>query len=242
MMEEYEVIIRVVIAIIVGGLIGYERQITNRPAGFRTHILVCVGACVVSLIQIESVGRTIALIHADEMLANSLKADIGRMGAQVITGVGFLGAGTIIREKGLVKGLTTAASIWVVACIGLAIGLGMYVITAVSTIGVFVSLVILKKVEDKFIDKVVNVDLDIEYIGDKEFMKSIQKYFTTKNIKVNNINFVNQVASLDETAVTNEESISKRSIYNIDVPKYVKTSKIVQDLCRKKNIKQVKIY
>ncbi|GKX31631.1 methyltransferase [Vallitalea longa] len=241
-MEEYEVIIRIVIAIIVGGLIGYERQITNRPAGFRTHILVCVGAAVVSLIQIESVERTIALIHEDPSLANSLKADIGRMGAQVITGVGFLGAGTIIREKGLVKGLTTAASIWVVACIGLAIGLGMYVITAVSTIGVFVSLVILKKVEDKFIDKVVTIDMDIEYIGDKDFMKGIQKYFTTKNIKVNNIKFINEIENLDETAVTDEENISKRSIYNLDVPKYLKTSKIVQDLCRKKNIKQVKIY
>lgn len=146
-MEEYEVIIRVVVAILVGGVIGYERQMTNRPAGFRTHILVCVGAAVVSIIQEENiVKKTIAYIQEYPELANALKSDVGRMGAQVITGgVGFLGAGTIIREKGLVKGLTTAASVWVVACIGLAVGHGMYLITAVSTIGVFVSLVILKK-------------------------------------------------------------------------------------------------
>ncbi len=144
-MEEYEVIIRVVVAILVGGVIGYERQMTNRPAGFRTHILVCVGAAVVSIIQEENIVKTIAYIQEYPELANALKSDVGRMGAQVITGVGFLGAGTIIREKGLVKGLTTAASVWVVACIGLAVGHGMYLITAVSTIGVFVSLVILKK-------------------------------------------------------------------------------------------------
>jgi putative Mg2+ transporter-C (MgtC) family protein len=240
-MEEYEVIIRIVIAILVGGLIGYERQITNRPAGFRTHILVCVGAAVVSIIQIESVERTIALIQEKPELANALKADIGRMGAQVITGVGFLGAGTIIREKGLVKGLTTAASIWVVACIGLAIGLGMYVITAASTIGVFISLVILKKVEDKFIDKVSTISLDIQYTGDKEFMKGIQKYFNMKNIKVRKIKFLSEEEGLDETAATSEGEIIRHSIYSIDVPKYVNCTKIVQDLCRKKNIKQVKI-
>ncbi|QUH30354.1 MgtC/SapB family protein [Vallitalea guaymasensis] len=240
-MEEYEVIIRIVIAILVGGLIGYERQITNRPAGFRTHILVCVGAAVVSIIQIESVERTIALIQEKPELANALKADIGRMGAQVITGVGFLGAGTIIREKGLVKGLTTAASIWVVACIGLAIGLGMYVITAASTIGVFISLVILKKVEDKFIDKVSTISLDIQYTGDKEFMKGIQKYFNMKNIKVRKIKFLSEESDLDETAATSEGEIIRHSIYSIDVPKYVNCTKIVQDLCRKKNIKQVKI-
>ncbi|GMQ58751.1 MgtC/SapB family protein [Vallitalea sediminicola] len=240
-MEEYEVIIRIVIAILVGGLIGYERQITNRPAGFRTHILVCVGAAVVSIIQIESVERTIALIQEKPELANALKADIGRMGAQVITGVGFLGAGTIIREKGLVKGLTTAASIWVVACIGLAIGLGMYVITAASTIGVFVSLVILKKVEDKFIDKVATISLDIEYIGDKDFMKGIQKYFNMKNIKVRKIKFLSEEEGLDEAAATSEGKITRHSIYSIDLPQYVKSTKIVQDLCMKKNIKQVKI-
>jgi putative Mg2+ transporter-C (MgtC) family protein len=238
-METYEVIIRVAIAILVGGLIGYERQITNRPAGFRTHILVCVGAAVVSIIQIETMERTIVLIKENPELANSLKVDIGRMGAQVITGVGFLGAGTIIREKGLVKGLTTAASIWVVACIGLAIGLGMYTITAVSTIGVFISLVILKKVEDKFIDKVKTIDLDIEYTGDKELIKDIENYFHRKNIIVNSMRFINDIDS--EAAITIENNLNKRSIFSIEVPRYIKEAKIVQDLCRKKGVKEAKI-
>lgn len=241
-MEPYEIIIRVVVAILVGGLIGYERQMTNRPAGFRTHILVCVGATVVSLIQEKNIITTTALIASNPELANALKSDIGRMGAQVITGVGFLGAGTIIREKGLVKGLTTAASVWVVACIGLGIGHGMYLITAVSTIGVFVSLVILKKVEDRFIEKVQSIDLEIEYLGDKDFIKRIEKYFNMKNIGVSNIRFVQEYDDeFDEAAVTAEGNVCARSIYSIDVPKYINSTKIIQDLSRKKGVVQVRI-
>ncbi|MCT4596432.1 MAG: MgtC/SapB family protein [Vallitalea sp.] len=239
-MQEYEILIRLVIAIAVGGLIGYERQLTNRPAGFRTHILVCVGAAVVSMIQIETIEQTKEMILLNPVLANSLKADIGRMGAQVITGVGFLGAGTIIREKGLVKGLTTAASVWVVACIGLAVGLGMYFITVAATVGVFASLVILKKVEDKFIDKVQAIDIDIEYI-DKEFTKKMQKYFNMKNITVTNIKFINNDNNLDEVAATKEEAVNIRSIYTLEVPKYITGTRVVQDLCRKKGVVQVKL-
>lgn len=239
-MIEYEVLIKLLMAIAIGGLIGYERQINNRPAGFRTHILVCVGATIISMIQIETIEQTKEMILANPLLANSLKADIGRMGAQVITGVGFLGAGTIIREKGLVKGLTTAASVWVVACIGLAVGLGMYFITIASTIGVFTSLVILKKVEDKFIDKIQLIDLEIEYVGDKEFTKKMQKYFNMKNIIVSNIQFMNDTKKLKETVNAKEEYICKRLIYTIEVPKHIKATKIVQDLCRIKGIILVK--
>lgn len=241
-MEEYEVIIRVVVAILVGGVIGYERQMTNRPAGFRTHILVCVGAAVVSIIQEENIVKTIAYIQEYPELANALKSDVGRMGAQVITGVGFLGAGTIIREKGLVKGLTTAASVWVVACIGLAVGHGMYLITAVSTIGVFVSLVILKKVEDRFIERVQTMDLEIEYLGDKDFMKRIEKYFNMKNIGVSNVRFI-QVTDdeLGEAAATNEGHVCTKSVYTVDVPKYINSTKVIQDLCRKKGVVQVRV-
>ncbi len=146
-MNHIDIFIRIFLAIVVGGVIGFERERSNRPAGFRTHVLVCVGATVISLIQLEMIDYTIVLIEEEPLLANALKADIGRMGAQVITGVGFLGAGTIIREKGIVKGLTTAASVWVVACIGLGIGLGMYEITLVATFGVMISLVMLKKIE-----------------------------------------------------------------------------------------------
>ena len=135
----YEVAIRLALAVVVGGLIGYEREFKNRPAGFRTHILVCLGAAITSMIQLYSIQDATNMIIQYPELANAMKVDIGRLGAQVITGVGFLGAGTIIHEKGSIKGLTTAASIWTVACIGLAVGLGYYTLTILSTIFVFIA-------------------------------------------------------------------------------------------------------
>lgn len=149
-MEYYEIVIRLILAIIVGGVIGYEREFKNRPAGFRTHILVCVGAAVISMIQVLSIEDTKCIILANPKMANIIKVDIGRLGAQVISGVGFLGAGTIIHERGSVKGLTTAATIWAVACIGLAVGMGYYFLSVVSVLSVYGVLVVMKK--KKFIE------------------------------------------------------------------------------------------
>ena len=125
-MDSLSVIIRIFLAIGIGGLIGYERQYSNRPAGFRTHILVCVGAAITSMTELYLVAMFSSMLIVHPELLNVLKGDIGRFGAQVITGVGFLGAGTIIVHKGSVKGLTTAASLWTVACIGIAVGFGFY--------------------------------------------------------------------------------------------------------------------
>lgn len=151
-MEPLQVIIRLGLALIIGGAIGYEREFKNRPAGFRTHILVCIGAAIVSMIQVHSFNETTALILKHPELEGALKIDIGRMGAQVISGIGFLGAGTILHDKGSVKGLTTAASLWVVACLGLAIGMGYYALGALSGVMVFLVLVVLKRVEAKVLE------------------------------------------------------------------------------------------
>ena len=98
-MDNYQIIVRLLLAIVIGGAIGYERQYKNRPAGFRTHILVCVGAAVVSMMQLHIVEESLQLVLENPILASAVKADSGRMPAQVITGIGFLGAGTIMHEK-----------------------------------------------------------------------------------------------------------------------------------------------
>jgi len=139
--------IRVVLAVICGGCIGAERGKMNRAAGFRTHILVCLGATIIALIQVETVHETTELILKHPELANALKADLGRIVAQVVTGVGFLGAGTIMVDKGSIKGLTTASTVWVVACVGLAIGLGYYEISVISTFVILFVNVVLKRFE-----------------------------------------------------------------------------------------------
>lgn len=132
----WEIIIRLVLAMVFGGLIGLEREIGNRPAGFRTHTLVCMGSVLVMMTS-EFLIETYA----------SNAPDPARLGAQVISGIGFLGAGTILKDGSRVRGLTTAASLWVVACIGLAIGVGFYLGALAATLLSYITLVLLKKFE-----------------------------------------------------------------------------------------------
>jgi len=145
------------------------------------------------------------------------------MGAQVITGVGFLGAGTIIHDKGSIKGLTTAASIWTVACIGLAVGLGYYTLTILSTICVFVVLVFLKVFESKLFKNINIFKLEIQYINKKDMVEKLEIYFDGMGIKVKNIDFL----------IEDEEEDSKYSttMYTILAPRYIRSSEIVQKLC-----------
>lgn len=144
---EYKVILeRLLVSLVVGGMLGYEREHKNSPAGFRTHILVCLGATVVALIGEYDAIRVIAMSAAAGG-SGVVKLDIGRLEAQVISGVGFLGAGAILRDKGSVKGLTTAATLWIVACLGLAIGQGLYALGITGAIIVFITLTFLKRAD-----------------------------------------------------------------------------------------------
>lgn len=125
-----DAVIKMLLAVLFSGVIGYEREHSHRPAGFRTHILVAVGSALVMM-----TSKYVFLEY--EGLANF---DPTRLGAQVISGIGFLGAGTILREGFSVKGLTTAASLWAVSCIGLAVGAGYYVGALVTTLVIYLTL------------------------------------------------------------------------------------------------------
>lgn len=182
-----DIVIRLLLAFVIGGIIGYDRESNHRPAGLRTHILVCVGATVTSLVQLATMDYVIKVVTINPELAEVLKVDLSRLGAQVITGVGFLGAGTIIHEKGLVKGLTTAASIWVVACIGLGVGMGFYFLSIVATISVYFVLVFFKKAENKYIDRGKKIKLCLEYENKDESTKVLYKILKEKNIRISGI-------------------------------------------------------
>lgn len=129
-------LIKLTLAALLSGIIGFEREHSHRPAGFRTHILVSVGS---ALVMITSVYIT-------DKYAGTIAIDPTRMSAQVISGIGFLGAGTILREGFSVKGLTTAASLWAVSCVGIAVGAGFYEGAIIATIVIYVTLNSLKKV------------------------------------------------------------------------------------------------
>ncbi len=135
------VALRLACAMLVGLIIGTERQYTNRPAGMRTHILVALGACVVSITGV---------VLFDAYKEMGATPDPARLSAQVITGVGFLGAGTIMREGASVKGLTTAASLWAVACLGIACGFGYYAIALLGMVFIFITLTVLEYIQQKW--------------------------------------------------------------------------------------------
>lgn len=133
--------IRLLLAAILGGLIGWERERHDRPAGLRTHMLVCMGSALVAVIS----------IHFDKAHGS----DPSRIMSNIVTGIGFLGAGTIIRQGSVVRGLTTAASLWVVAAVGMTAGLGglFYFLALFATIITYLTLTLVNRIEDSLLSK-----------------------------------------------------------------------------------------
>ena len=141
-LRNYEIIIKLLLAVIVGGFTGYERERSNQFAGFRTHILVSMGSCITSMIALDLYSK----------YSGTSNIDPARLPAQVLSGIGFLGAGAILKNSNGIRGLTTAAGIWTTACIGIAIGYGQYMLGISAWLLVMVTLYILKNF-DKVISK-----------------------------------------------------------------------------------------
>src|SRR5918996_3966083 len=146
MPSELELVGRLLLSALMGGAIGLEREISDQPAGFRTHILVALGACLFAVVSAYSFG---AFVGAEE--SPQFRYDPTRVAAQIVTGIGFLGAGAIIRYGMSVRGLTTAASLWVVAAIGTAIGLGGYLVGTVTAGISILALLFLRPVRSKLV-------------------------------------------------------------------------------------------
>lgn len=137
MITDLESVVRLMLAVLLGGIIGYERQARHKSAGLRTHILVCIGSCLIMILSIN-------IYYSVQGHTN---ADPTRLAAQVVSGIGFLGAGTIMKEGLTVRGLTTAASLWVVSGVGLAAGSGYYLSAFVTTVMAFLTLTLMSRLE-----------------------------------------------------------------------------------------------
>ncbi len=146
MITDKQVIIRLVLSVLLGGLIGIEREMRKRSAGLRTHILVCLGA---TLIMLTS-------LYVFDIYRNIAQVDPSRIAAGVITGIGFLGAGAIIQAGDSVRGLTTAATLWIMAAIGMAVGCGFYMAASVTTLLVLLVLLVIRSIEYYFIRQKAN--------------------------------------------------------------------------------------
>ncbi|MGI6101068.1 MAG: MgtC/SapB family protein [Bacillota bacterium] len=143
-MDPRSVVTRLLISFVLGGVIGLERESHQRPAGLRTHILVATGSCLITLVSFYS-GASVAATHG-------VSYDPTRIAANIITGIGFLGAGTILRDGMTVRGLTTAASLWVVSAIGLAVGFGFYGAALVAAGLAALTLILLDRIEAMFFE------------------------------------------------------------------------------------------
>ena len=157
------IFMRLTIAMVFGGLIGLERGKKGRAAGFRTYMVVCLGAALTMILgQYE--GYMLTQVWKETISNTDIRADVSRFGAQVINGIGFLGAGTIIVTKHQeVKGLTTAAGLWASACVGLAIGAGFYEAVLLAFLAIFLSVRILTPVENVIIENARNMNFFVEF-------------------------------------------------------------------------------
>lgn len=167
--------IRLILAVICGSIIGIEREFKRRPAGFRTHILICMGAAMTTLIS----EYLLVEMH--------YTTDIARLGAQVIAGIGFIGAGTIIVTRHQrVKGLTTAAGLWAVAIVGLCIGLGFYEAAVMTTLLILSAELLFAKIEDWIMRKSPEVNLMLEYT-DTDSLTELMVWLRQQNVKLNHM-------------------------------------------------------
>lgn len=151
-----EILFRLIVSPIFGGCIGLERELKNKSAGFVTLILVCLGATTIALLQEELLIRQISLISTHPSLIESYKLDIIRLSAQVVTGVGFIGGGVIVYSNNKISGITTAATLWITAAIGLAIGYGFVFLSTAVFLIVVITLIVMKILERKVITMVRN--------------------------------------------------------------------------------------
>lgn len=171
-LSEVSMILRIMLSVICGGIIGLERGVKGRAAGFRTHILVCMGSALAMM-----TGQYAYIFI-------SQNADPTRIGAQVISGIGFLGVGTIITTKSLkVKGLTTAAGLWTSACLGLAIGIGFYEAALAGTFAVIVAMISFQKIDRFFYRKSRVRDYYIE-IRKIETIRHMMEHLNTNGYQI----------------------------------------------------------
>ena len=201
-----EITLRMAMAVVVGGVIGYEREKKGREAGFRTHILVAVGACILALIQEHTTIQVMEMATLTEEAKSVLSADNARMVAQVVSGIGFLGAGTILVSNGNIRGLTTAASIWTSAALGIALGMGFYDIAGAGLVVTILTLVSIKR----FFSFPNMKILRVEYADCARTAADIQHFFTQQNI---------HIMKAAESVTVKGESLVYHHEYRIDLRK-----------------------
>ena len=206
----WSVALRMTLAVICGGIIGIEREYKRRPAGFRTHILICLGAAMTTL-----TSQYLYLVLGQY-------TDMARLGAQVVAGIGFIGAGTIIvTRRQRVKGLTTAAGLWAAAIIGLTLGGGFYEGGLFATALILVAELFFSRVEYRMLQNAPEVNLYVEY-SDNRTMDVLLQEFREHGLKILNMGIIHSSASERHNAC---------AIFTLRLHKGLNVDQIQKDIC-----------
>ncbi len=220
-----DIALRLGLAILAGGVIGYERETRHHPAGLRTHILVCIGA---SLVAITDCMIAQEVFRTNENGVFGVTVTLGRLSAQVISGIGFLGAGTIITTKRNIAGLTTAASLWACACIGLAAGMGLYGLAACGAGLALIVLSVIKRVVVGHFYKII----EVSFHHRKETLAFLNEYFTSHHIRVHNVDFRVEESEDGQNIYTNA--------YTCDIPRKLDSAAIINEIAEQPNVQKVR--
>ncbi len=202
-----DVLIRLALALLLGGVVGFERERDSQPAGLRTHMILVLGACLTAIISEEMGVR--------------FGSEPTRIGAQVVSGIGFLGAGAILRFGFNIKGLTTATTLWTMAIVGLALGFGYYAIAVITTAFMLIILTVMNIIEKKFVrtNLIRNIVVDVDYeegviravrktmteIAEKLISFSVRKSTRTSRLRITNVAQFRKTESIEDLV----EKISK---------------------------------
>ncbi|MBO5305308.1 MAG: MgtC/SapB family protein [Clostridia bacterium] len=211
------VLFRLGLAVICGGLIGIERGRKRRPAGFRTHMLVCLGAAMTMLIS-------------QHLWLRGYTTDLSRLGAQVVSGIGFLGAGTIlVTGRHQVKGLTTAAGLWASACIGLAIGAGFYIGALLAFVFVILAITLFSHLEARLISSARNMNLYVEYY-DSATLGRVIEGIKKLSVKIYDVEITKNRAA---------EGISTGAILSVRLPRSLPHAVVMAEIASSDGVKGV---
>lgn len=225
-MDFLQIVIRLSLSVLIGGIIGHEREAKSRPAGMRTHILVVLGSTIIAMIQMEAAYW--ALEIATTTNVDAIRSDPVRLIAQVVSGIGFLGAGTIIFNKGKLTGLTTAASLWAVAAIGIANGMGFYFIALGGTVVMYITL--------SYLNSLISVEkekkVEVRYIHRVETQDFLSTYFNMKNIEILDVDF--------NVSIRNDQK-HYTTIYTINAPKGLSYAEIIDNISEFKNVLRIRV-
>lgn len=185
------ILFRLSLSLLYSSLIGYEREVSESTAGIKTHILVAIGSTIIALLQIEIIYYVQYLAVNTNGVPINVSADASRLVAQIVSGIGFLGAGTIIVTKTNISGLTTAASIWTVAAVGIALGMGFYEVATCGFLFAIMTLFIFKRV----IKLSHSYRIIVRYIGGADTLTNITDVFTELSLKYETVTYRSEMFS-----------------------------------------------